>query len=746
MTQQPQPRAPSDDATDRDAHLLRRNRTLLKLATSQAFERGDIDTNLRELTEAAAEVLGVDRVSVWLLEEGDTRLRCVDAFQCGDGRHEHGDELVTAEYPAFLRALRVHRCIAAADAHADPRTNEFGECLVKLSIQSVLAAPMRIGARVLGVVCHETIGARRTWNEEDELLAASIAELASLAVEAARLHTTQADVVRKNRELAILQNLFELALSTPSPHEALEHMVRAIAPALGFPCAALELLDEPRGGLVLHASAAWPQRTLPPGADAPKSALGTAAVRAARTVVLRDDDAAPAARPDPAAGVRTLVAVPLVLGSGVIGVLSLGHGERIDVDQETLALAARIAGALAVQVDRYRSFEAARRLEERLRESQKLEAVGTLAGGIAHDFNNLLTGILGYAYLLKQSATPGDDVYRAVEVITSAAERAAELTQQLLGFARKGKHRNVPVDVHALVREVCGLCSRTMHKNIAIVQDLRASNAIVIGDPGQIHQMLLNLAINARDALPQGGRIVFATQELQDGGAGGEPGAPARRLVLEVSDTGVGIAPEHLSRVFDPFFTTKEPGKGTGMGLAMVYGIVQGHGGTIDIESQLGRGTKFRVVLPHAAGAASPDGASTLEIPVRGTGHVLVVDDDQLVADTAAEFLRSLGYTVSMAASGAEAIERYLQARPPIEVVLLDLVMPRMGGRECLRALRRIDPSARVVLASGWQLGTSQQEAMTEGALEFVRKPYAIAPLSDAVARAMASRATVEPR
>jgi signal transduction histidine kinase/CheY-like chemotaxis protein len=374
---------------------------------------------------------------------------------------------------------------------------------------------------------------------------------------------------------------------------------------------------------------------------------------------------------------------------------------------------------------------------EAQRQSQKLEAVGLLAGGVAHDFNNLLAAILGHAELMALSASPGSDAAEAAHTISQAAQRAAELTRQLLAFARLGQHRQQPVDLHALVREATGLLGRTLDKSIRIDCRLEASRHHVLGDPGQLQQVIVNLAVNARDAMPRGGTLTLRTEvERHDEASPGRRVGPGEWLVLAVSDTGTGIAPQHLERIFEPFFTTKGEGRGTGLGLATVYGIAKAHGGEVRVSSEVGRGSRFAVSLPllaePPAAAATPEAA-----PPRGTGVVLVVDDEDLVRRTAGRMLASLGYRPELVGSGQEALA-WLEARPAAPAaVLLDLAMPGMDGPTCFRLMRQRLPTLRVVVTSGFARNAGVQQLLDEGACDFVQKPYRTIDLAQALAAAL---------
>ena len=366
-------------------------------------------------------------------------------------------------------------------------------------------------------------------------------------------------------------------------------------------------------------------------------------------------------------------------------------------------------------------------LQKQLNQAQKMEAIGTLAGGIAHDFNNLLQAILGYSDLLLMNKRKDDPEHRRLEVIQQAARDGAELVSRILTVSKKADYKARPMDLNEAVRKVLKLLRRTIPRMIEIKLALDKNLKIIDADPTQIEQLLLNLAINAQHAMPDGGRLVIETSNvsLSDEYLRTHLGAqPGCHVQLTVSDNGMGIAPEVLERIFEPFFTTKTNGEGTGLGLAMVHGIVAQHGGYIRCYSEPGRGTSFKIYLPVSATELVSDPATTREMPALGTETILLVDDDDRVREMAQNLIEMGGYQVLAARSGEEALAIYTAQRADISLIVLDLIMPGIGGKRCLEELLRIDPEARVLVASGYSSNGISQEEKGRGARGFISKPY----------------------
>lgn len=402
------------------------------------------------------------------------------------------------------------------------------------------------------------------------------------------------------------------------------------------------------------------------------------------------------------------------------------------------------AGAITHYVSVSRDVTRERQLEQQLHQAQKMEAIGQLAGGVAHDFHNILAAIMGYANLLHEDLQDNGDLLEFVESIEQATERAAAITRQLLTFARQGSHRPRPVDVNGVIREALKLLGRTVDRRVEIETSLCEEPALVLADPTQLEQVVINLGINARDALPDGGRVVFATRHIEVApgarGGGRDGPRPGRYVEITVSDTGTGIAPELLSEIYNPFFSTKEIGKGTGLGLATTYGIVKRHNGFIELDSQVGEGTTFRLTFqacePEAEAAPFP-GIPTGPAPFEGNGHILLVDDDPAVADSGRRLLRRFGYRVTVCSTPREAVAVYRDRWRDIDLVVLDLNLPEMSGLDCLRAMREVNLSLRCIIATGVGDASVLEQIRGESVNGLLQKPFTMSALGQALAAAI---------
>ena len=394
------------------------------------------------------------------------------------------------------------------------------------------------------------------------------------------------------------------------------------------------------------------------------------------------------------------------------GIVELGGS----VD-EVLAIGADITALR--RADRERE-----KLSRQLDQAQKLEAIGTLAGGVAHDFNNLLTGIMGNVVVLLERLTRDPESLQMLHDVETLARSAADLIQQLLGFARRGKYEVEPININDLVGETLRLFLRTK-KELEHELDTDSSLWLVQADRSQLEQTLLNVYVNAGQAMPKGGKLTVVTTNLLIDTADSEKRqiAPGAYVGITIRDWGVGMSPDVLEHIFEPFFTTKERERGTGLGLASAYGVIRNHGGIITVESTPGEGTTFEILLP-ASPEANPSLNNERPKTVKGTGTILVVDDEMLVLKAARRVLRQLGYDVLIANDGHQAIEIYRAHGDRIDLVILDMIMPTMSGPEVFTALSEEDPSVRVLLSSGYSIGDEASKVLEQGALGFLQKPY----------------------
>jgi len=386
----------------------------------------------------------------------------------------------------------------------------------------------------------------------------------------------------------------------------------------------------------------------------------------------------------------------------------------------------------------YRDVTERKRLEEQLRQTQKLESIGVLAGGIAHDFNNLLTGVLGNATLTLDLLQPGHPVRPHIEEVIQAAESAAHLTRQLLAYSGKGRFIIQPVDLSELTREMIALVRASIPRNVELTLNLLPGLPAVEGDRGQLQQLVMNLAINGAEAIPpeQNGTVVLTTAlRTIAGDSTGETFAgsamhPGLYVMLEVKDSGRGMDPETQTKIFDPFFSTKFSGRG--LGLSAVMGIVRGHQGAVTVSSVPGEGTTFQVLLPAGVRPVFRPAEPSVRDNLSGTGTILVADDEEIVRRAVRGALERQGYRVLLAADGQAAVD-LLRSRDDVELVLLDLTMPVLGGEEALRQMRLVRPDIRIVLSSGYNEAEALRRFAGQQFSGFIQKPYTAAQLAEMV-------------
>jgi PAS domain S-box-containing protein len=391
----------------------------------------------------------------------------------------------------------------------------------------------------------------------------------------------------------------------------------------------------------------------------------------------------------------------------------------------------RLRGHFAVIVNiskRKEAEETRLRMETQLQQAQKMESIGTLAGGISHDFNNSLQAILGYTQMLLIDTEKMDTIHSRLLQIEKAANRAGDLTKQLLAFSRKVESQLIPADLNHEIRQIGSLLQRTILKMIGIELNLQEKLQVISADPSQIEQIIMNLAINARDAMGEEGKITIKTENIIIGQeyCNDHYGlVPGEYVLLTFSDTGHGMDKETIERIFEPFFTTKAPGKGTGLGLPMVYGLVKKHNGYIECESRLGEGTSFKIYFPVITDVLSESSGEEEKKPIpRGNENILLIDDEALVRDLGEHMLAKFGYNVLTAPGSESGLRIYREKKDDVSLVILDMIMPEMGGRRCFEEILKIKPGAKVIIASGYAADANIKSLLASGAMGFINKPF----------------------
>ncbi len=689
-----------EEVRRREARYLRQRNALITLTGSTSLPGDDLATALATINEWAAKTLDVARVSVWRYNEEHTAIQCLDGYELETHRHSSGMELLRARFPAYFDALRDAEVIAANDARSDPRTLEFTESYLRpLGITAVMDAAIHLGGAAAGVISHEHIGPPRVWTDDEKAFAVAMANMVSLAME-------RWERQRAEAHLRDAQNRLRLAVS------------------LGK----VGLWDWDVRANRVNYSSEWKQQVghsddeIADNLDEWQSRVHPDDLGRAFAVMKTCLDG-------PEAPFEVEFRFRHKNGS-YRNILSRGSTL---FDEAGLPI--RMVGA---NVDLTEWTE----LQAHFLQSQKMESVGQLAGGIAHDFNNLLTVINGTADLVLSEMEAEDPLRADLLQIRNAGDRAASLTRQLLAFSRKQILTPDILDLNLVAGDMQGMLQRLIGVQIDLVINLARSLGAVQADSGQIQQVIMNLAVNARDAMPDGGTLTIETRNVTlDTVDGLEELSPKSGpyAMLAVTDTGVGMDAVTRGRIFEPFFTTKGPSQGTGLGLSTVYGIIRQSGGHIRVDSEPGRGTTFRIYLPQVDAAEHAE-RSARRVAVSGSREtVLIVEDEPAVRHLATRFLQASGYHVVTASSGTEALVLLEGLDRPVHLMLTDVVMPGMTGRDLAVRLAAGRPEMKVLYTSGFTDDTVLRQGVIDSAAHFVAKPYTMEELSRKVREAIDS-------
>ncbi|MEZ4753998.1 MAG: PAS domain S-box protein [Bdellovibrionota bacterium] len=778
--------------------LKRNNLSLVKLATSYEVSSGNLEDSFQKIIKQSARRLKANIASVWTVNETVGKMECAVIYNRMNNSFSDGAIANISDYPKFFSSVQRDRIHTINDLDNSKFATEFKDLLKGGDYKSILSTPVRVDGNLVALACHCHIGEVRKWTLEEQSFAASIADILAMSFYSAQKqkYSERIEILSRTIESSVdgmaildaegrfvymndahaqiygyevgselLGKTWEVLYETAEqeiirnkhlPRLELGANVRINLDGLKkdgtkFPCEA-NLKCTKEGGIIcicrdvsdLTKSKKFLRAVIDLDPNfifvkdrAGRFTLANQAVAEAYGTTPEDligkTDADFNSSPEEVEHFR------------LDDLRVIDHGEELFIPEEMITDSkgavrylqtvkrplrlspnddCRVLG-VATDITRLRD------LQSQLAHSQKMEAVGQLAGGIAHDFNNLLTGILGYASLIKTTDLNRVEREKIGIKLETAAERAAELTQKLLGFARKGKNRNVPIDLHSVIRETTSMIKRVFPKNIIIKQELADQPAVIKGDPTQIQQVVLNLAINARDAMTEslggteGGTLKIETRVL------------GSKIQVLFSDSGCGIPSEIRPKIFEPFFTTKPQQRGTGMGLAMVYGIVENHGGNVRFRSRKNRGTVFTVSFPAVNATELVETITTHTSISKGEGRILVVDDNQLVLSATAQMLTAMGYQVETADQGWAAIKRLKELKGGIDLIILDMIMPELSAEETFNRLKAIDPEIKVLLSTGYEANQSVQKLLNLGMAGFISKPYEMTALSKAVSKAL---------
>lgn len=660
-----------------NARYERQRQALTTLMQRGVFQAESLEDACREIARVVADVVQVERVSIWRFTPDRDTIVCRELFELSPQRHSSGTELSRQSYPDYFRALSEDDLVSADDALNDPRTKEFADSYLKpLEITSMLDARIHGVDGLEGVLCLEHVGPLRSWTRDERSFAVSVANLVSLAL----AQWERREIMEQLRQQASLLDKAQDAILVRDLDSTITYWNKSAQHLYGW-----------------HSD----------------EAVG----RRASQLLYADPSI-----------FEEVSAQVLANGEwqGEIKQVNKSGGEVVVEGRWTLVrdVVGEPKSILAINTN----ITEKKKLEEQMYRAQRLENIGALAGGMAHDLNNILTPIMMSIDLLKlRIKDPA--CHETLGMIAANAHRGADMVSQVLSFARGGGEvQKSPVQIGSLLQDLAGIIRDTFPKNIQFCLRESGMNWPLIGDSTQIHQVLLNLCVNARDAMPAGGSLTVGADNIMIDAQYAAMNLEANEgphVVLSVEDEGIGISREIIHKIFDPFFTTKDLGKGTGLGLSTSLAIIRDHGGFIRVYSEPGRGTRCNVYFPAMLEAViETPYVNTRSLRQGSNELVIVVDDEMSVREITRQTLEAYGYRVLLAADGAEAVTLYAAHQKDVAVILTDMMMPIMDGSSTIQVLMKMNPKIRIIATSGITSNDSLASAAGNGETRFLPKPY----------------------
>lgn len=696
------------DLRENEQRLKQQNDAILRLMSRGTLFQSNFRKAVQQVTEVGATLLATERVSVWLYENEYSVIICSDLYEQKKGGHSSGETLPCKEFQTYTESHKKGNVIAVDDIFTDPRTKDSTVSYYHGNgITSLLDVPIYVRDRLAALLSFEHTGRHRVWTSEDERLATHMAALLSISfTEKERKETEEALRDSEARFKSII------AVSNTGAWEYHGETEKLWCSPEYFTMLGRVPQEEALAGEA-DLSTVWTELIHPE--DRSRAFSNFSRYLAEGSPGMYEDYFRMIHR-----------------DGSIVWILSRGQTLRRDDGSCTDVT----VGTHIDMTEKHQSDERQAELTRQLHQSNKMEAIGQLAGGVAHDFNNIIAGITGAAELLTETSELTQEQKECCEMILTAADRAGDVTRKLLLFSRKGNAEKTTLDCATSINDTISLLRHSVNKNITIIQENRAEKTTLVGDASMLQNAFMNIGINASHAMPEGGELHFLLENCilnrEYCAISSFDLTPGEYLKISIRDTGCGMDSETMSRIFEPFFTTKKTGKGTGLGMSAVYGAVQKHGGAISVYSEVGTGSVFHIYLPVLS-EIDPGIEQEEELP-QGTGTILVIDDEELIRKTASALLGSLGYHVLTAKNGRDGVTLFEEKQKEIDLIILDMIMPVMGGRETFQKLRKIVPHIPIIVASGFAKEEYLGELEQDGVNGFLNKPFRTRDLAAMVA------------